>query len=91
MVISSLSLILDSLDYLGGTKTAFFEVGSSTANVTYSTVDDNIREEQKFFTAQLSVSNEMQAMGVSVGEDCTARVDITDNDGKHSIHMHRGL
>ena len=48
-------------------------------------MNDSIREVQKFFTAQLSVSNEMQAMGVSVGEDCTARVDITDNDGKHGI------
>ena len=61
--------------------TANFVVDSSTASVTYRTVDDPVREDTEFFTAQLSVSPAMQAMGISVGENCTATVEITDNEG----------
>ena len=61
--------------------TANFVVDTSTAIVTYITIDDLVREGTEYFTAQLSVSAAMQAMGISVGDDCTARVEIVDNEG----------
>ena len=68
--------------------TVNFVVDRSTATVTYRTVDDSVREETEFFTAQLSVSAAMRAMGISVGDDCTATVEIVDNEGKHGTTAH---
>ena len=63
--------------------TAYFVVDSSNATVTYRTVEDSVKEETETFTAQLSVSAAMRAMGISVRDDCTATVKIVDNEGKH--------
>ena len=63
--------------------TANFVIGGSYATVTYRTLDDSVREETEFFTAQLSVSAAMRAMGISVRDNCSARVEIVDNEGKH--------
>ena len=69
-------------DYEGGTKIAIFEVGSSTATVTFGTEDDEVKEGMESFRATLSVSEAMREKGVSVGSPDTAVVNIIDNDGK---------
>ena len=63
---------------------ATFVVGSTSATVTYSTVQDDVREGLETFRATLTVSEAMQAMGVRVEEPDTAVVDIRDDEGKES-------
>ena len=63
---------------------AIFEVGSTSATVTYSTVQDDVREGLETFRATLTVSEAMQDMGVRVEEPDTAVVDIRDDEGKES-------
>ena len=63
---------------------AIFEVGSTSATVTYSTVPDDVREGLETFRATLTVSEAMQDMGVRVEEPDTAVVDIRDDEGKES-------
>ena len=75
-------------DYQSGVKIAIFEVGSSTAKVTYSTVQDDVREGLETFRATLNVSEAMQDMGVRVEEPDTAVVDIRDDEGKESSFTH---
>ena len=59
-----------------------FPAGSSTAELTIDITDDDIAELTERFTAHLSVSQSVSDLGVSVGSDDTATVDIEDNDGE---------
>ena len=68
-------------DYLGGETHAIFEIGSSMATVQYSTVNDSIHEGMESFTAELTVPQEMQDMGIFPGMPNTARVHIIDDEG----------
>ena len=68
-------------DYLGGERRAIFEIGSSMATVEYSTVNDSIREGIESFIANLTVSPEMQAMGIVSGMPDSATVNIIDDEG----------
>ena len=68
-------------DYQGGEKLAIFEIGSSTATVVYTTVNDGIREGLESFFADLTVPPAMIAMGIFPGTPSRARVNITDDEG----------
>ena len=59
-----------------------FPAGSSTAQLTIDITDDDIAELTESFTARLSVSQSVSDLGVSVGSDDTATVNIEDNDGE---------
>nr|WNS50027.1 Na-Ca exchanger/integrin-beta4-like protein [Halisarca dujardinii] len=67
-------------DYISGTKVAIFEIGSTSAEVVYRTVFDEIREGLESFRARLSVSEPMMAMGVRAVDPELALVDIIDDD-----------
>ena len=60
---------------------AIFEIGSSTATVQYSTVNDSIHEGIESFIAELTVPQETQEMGIFPGMPDTARMYITDDEG----------
>ena len=51
------------------------------ATVEYSTVNDSTREGIESFTAELTVSLEMQAMGLVPGMPDRATVNIIDDEG----------
>ena len=68
-------------DYLGRERRAIFEIGSSMATVEYSTVNDSIREGVESFIANLTLSPEMQAMGIVSGMPDSATVNIIDDEG----------
>ena len=69
-------------DYTSGGYEVTFPAGSSTAQLTIDITDDNITELTESFTASLSVSQSVSDLGVSVGSDDTATVNIEDNDGE---------
>ena len=86
-------------DYTSGGYEVTFPAGSSTAQLTIDITDDDIAELTESFTAHLSVSQSVSDLGVSVGSDDTATVNIEDNDGEcmdvcnrlqvmHNIPMH---
>ena len=68
-------------DYQGGERRAIFEIGSSMATVEYSTVNDNTREGNERFIAELTVPPEMQAMGIVAGIPDRTTVNIIDDEG----------
>ena len=59
-----------------------FPAGSSTAQLTIDITDDDITELTESFTARLNVSQSVSDLGVSVGSDDTATVNIEDNKGE---------
>ena len=70
-------------DYTSGGYEVTFPNGSSTAKLTIDiNATDNITELTENFTARLSVSQSVSDLGVSVGSDDTATVNIEDNDGE---------
>ena len=70
------------VDYTSGGYEVTFPAGSSTAQLTINITNDDMSEPTKRFTARLSVSQSVSDLGVSLGSDDTATVDIEDNDGE---------
>ena len=70
-------------DYTSGGYNVTFLNGSTTAELTIDiNATDNILELTEIFTARLSVSQSVSDLGVSVGSDDTATVNIEDDDGE---------
>ena len=70
------------VDYTSGGYEVTFPAGSSTAELTINITNDNMSEPTKRFRARLSVSQSVSDLGVSVGSDDTATINIEDNDGE---------
>ena len=71
------------LDYTGVVRgTATFRAGETTTTVQVPILDDDEPEGPKSFNASLSIPDSAGSLGVSVGSDDTATVNIEDNDGE---------
>ena len=63
-------------------KVVIFEVGSQMSTVNFSTFENDPVEGVEMFTAVISVSDDMRAMGIEPGSPDTAIVDIIDDTSK---------
>ena len=68
-------------DYQGGETSGIFEIGSDMATVKYITINDSTREGIESFTAEVTVSLEIQAMGIVPGMPDRTTVNIIDDEG----------
>ena len=68
------------VEYTGGTYTATFQAGSTTASVSIPITDDSVLEGRESFTGSLSIPQASADLGVSAGSADTATVSIGDND-----------
>jgi len=59
-----------------------FSKDSLTANVNIPIVDDQILEHPEMFSLQISIPQESADIGILLGDQDTANVSITDNDGE---------
>ena len=72
-------------DFDGGRYEAFFEAGSTTAQVTIPINDDRKFEGDENFSAQLSIPD--GTVGVVRGSNYMATVDITDNEVQTTVNF----
>ncbi len=67
-------------DYTGGSYTATFLAGQTTASVSIPVTDDTTAELTEDFSAVLTIPATAASQGITKGAADTATIDITDND-----------
>ena len=67
-------------DYTGGSYTATFLVGETTASVSIPIINDMTVEPTEDFSAVLSIPPTAASQGITKGAADTATIDITDDD-----------
>ena len=67
-------------DYTGGSYTATFLAGRTTASVSIPITDDTTAELTEDFSAVLSIPARAASQGITKGVADTATIDIIDND-----------
>ena len=67
-------------DYTGGSYTATFLVGQTTASVSIPIIDDTTAELTEDFSAVLTIPATAASQGITKGAADTATIDITDDD-----------
>ena len=67
-------------DYTGGSYTATFLVGQTTASVSIPITDDTTAEPTEDFSAVLSIPATAASQGITKGAADTATIDILDDD-----------
>ena len=67
-------------DYTGGSYTATFPAGATTASVSIPITEDAIAEPTEDFSAVLTIPAEAASQGITKGADDTATINILDND-----------
>ena len=67
-------------DYTGGSYTATFLAGQTTASVSIPVTDDTTAELIEDFSAVLTIPATAASQGITKGAADTATIDITDND-----------
>ena len=67
-------------DYTGGSYTATFHAGATTASVSIPITDDTIAELTENFSAVLNISAAATSQGITKGATDIATIDILDND-----------
>ena len=67
-------------DYTGGTYTATFPAGQTTASVSIPITDDTTAELTEDFSAVLTIPATATSQGITKGAADTATIDITDDD-----------
>ena len=67
-------------DYTGGSYTATFPAGATTASVSIPITEDAIAEPTEDFSAVLTIPAAAASQGITKGADDTATINILDND-----------
>ena len=67
-------------DYTGGSYTATFLAGQTTASVSIPMTDDTTAELTEDFFAVLTIPSTATSRGINKGSTDTATIDITDSD-----------
>ena len=70
----------DGQDYTGGSYTATFLAGQTTASVSISITNDTTAELTEDFSAVLTIPTTTTSQGITKGAADTATIDITDDD-----------
>ena len=70
----------DGQDYTGGTYTAAFLAGQTTASESIPITDDTTAELTEDFSAVLTIPATAASQGITKGGADTATIDITDDD-----------
>ena len=70
----------DGQDYTGGSYTATFLAGQTTASVSIPITDDTTAELTEDFSAVLTIPATAASHGITKGAADTATIDITDDD-----------
>ena len=76
-----LSLTTAGSDYTGGTYTATFLAGQTTATVEVPILDDDELEPDETFNGSIAIPRTFSSRGVNPGPQDSATVTIEDNDG----------
>ena len=67
-------------DYTGGSYTATFLAGQTTASLSIPITDDTTAELTENFSAVLTIPSTAASQGITKGAADTATIDITDDD-----------
>ena len=76
------TLNVDGEDFTGGTYTATFQAGSTTASVSIPITNDSVLEGTESFNGSLSIPQAAADLKVTAGSADTATVNILDDDGR---------